>query len=119
MLQLTQRQMLRHESGVLRQGGRLCHRLRINSPRIFLAGLQALLVAPPTLGLGHGYGARRDAPARQERASAMLLVRGETRLTGDPLAWRVVSDAAETPGGARRAMEASGRPTVLSRARER
>lgn len=69
-------------------------------------GRRALLVAPAALSLGLGHGARRAAPARQERAGAMLLVRGETRLTGDPMAWRVVSDVAEVPraGFERRAL---------------
>ncbi len=59
-------------------------------------GRRRLLAAPAALGLGIAWRSPQRAAARQTPPGPDLLVRGETRLAGGPMAWRVVRDVAET-----------------------
>lgn len=61
-------------------------------PRI---GRRILLGASAAGGLGLLCPSPPAALARQQPPGPTLLVRGETRLSGAPMAWRVVSDVAE------------------------
>lgn len=63
-------------------------------PRI---GRRNLLGASAAGGLGLLCPSPRAALACQQPPGPTLLVRGETRLSGAPMAWRVVRDVAETP----------------------
>lgn len=58
---------------------------------------RSLLGAAAALNLGLHHPAPRAVLARQPAPGPTLLVRGETRLSGVPIAWRVVRDVAETP----------------------
>ena len=59
-------------------------------------GRRRLLAAPAALSLGLVPRSPRRMAARQQPPDPRLLVRGETRLSAAPVAWRVVSDVAET-----------------------
>lgn len=77
----------------------------LSPPRI---GRRVLLGAPAALSLGILHPSPRTALARQEPPSPTLLVRGETRLSGAPMAWRVVRDVAESPPDAESERRALG-----------
>jgi hypothetical protein len=63
-------------------------------------GRRALLVAPAILSFDFPLGQPRRTSALQSPSNPTLLVRGETRLDGAPMAWRVVSDVAEVGAAA-------------------
>jgi hypothetical protein len=63
-------------------------------------GRRALLAATAILIFDFMLGQPRRTSALQSPSNPTLLVRGETRLDGAPMAWRVVSDVAEVGAAA-------------------
>lgn len=58
---------------------------------------RAVLLAPAVLSLGLVHVSPPTVATRQGFPGPTLLIRGETTLSGAPMAWRVVRDVAETP----------------------